>query len=361
MTPRFHKLKVADIRRETDDTVSIAFQVPATLADQYSFAHGQYLTLRHWCDGEELRRSYSICSAPGEPELRVAVKKVPGGRFSTYANETLAPGAELEVMTPAGRFTSPVDPAAARRYVAFAAGSGITPVLSIVKTLLDREPHSRFHLFYGNRDSASIIFREDLEDLKNRYLGRFALTHVLSREPQDVELFAGRIDRQKVADLCRGLCPPDQVDAFFLCGPGSMIADASTALKDAGVPEDRIHFELFAAQTEPALTPLTDSHAEIEAQGDACRLSFTLDGKTVETSLPFRGPSLLDAARATGADVPYSCQSGVCASCRCKLVDGKVEMQANYSLEPWDVAAGFILSCQSRPLTDTVVIDYDEA
>lgn len=361
MTPRFHTLKIADIRRETDDTVSIAFDVPSHLVEHYAFAHGQYLTLRHRFDGEELRRSYSICSAPGEAELRVAVKKVPGGRFSTFANENLRPGGEIEVMTPAGRFTTPLDPAAARRYVAFAAGSGITPVISIVKTLLTREPSSRVTLVYGNRDGASIIFKEELEDLKNRFLGRFALYHVLSREPQDVELFSGRIDRAKVADLCRSLCRPDQVDAFFLCGPGGMIGEASAALKEAGVPEERIHFELFTTDADSLPPPRPTAHGAIEAKGDACRLTFTLDGKRVETTLPFGGPSLLEAAGATGADVPYSCRSGVCASCRCKLVEGKVDMAANYSLEPWDIEAGFILSCQARPLTDTVVIDYDEA
>jgi ring-1,2-phenylacetyl-CoA epoxidase subunit PaaE len=361
MHPRFHSLKVADVRRETDDTVSIAFEVPDALAAEYAFQQGQYLTLRAHLGGEEVRRSYSICSGLDEGELRVAVKKVEGGAFSTFANENLSPGSELEVMTPTGRFTTPLDPAAARTYALFASGSGITPILSIAKTLLAREPHAKVLLFYGNRTVGSIIFREQLEDLKNRYLGRFGLYHVLSREKQEAELFSGRLDKGKVKTFCRTLLNPAAVDAFFVCGPDTMIGDVTGALEEIGVPKDKVHFELFNTNPAGMVKPKPIEHGRREAKGEVAHVTVILDGVSHDFELGFDGQSILDAATEKGLDLPFSCKGGVCCTCRAKVQEGKVDMAVNYALEEEEVAQGFVLTCQSRPLTDTVVLDYDQA
>ena len=361
MHPRFHSLKVADVRRETDDTVSIAFEVPAMVAEEYAFKQGQYLTLRTQIGGEEVRRSYSICSGLDEGELRVAIKKVEDGLFSTYANENLKPGSQLDVMTPNGRFTSELDPEANRTYVLFAAGSGITPVVSIAKTLLTREPKSKVLLFYGNRSVASIIFREALEDLKNRYLGRFGLYHILSRETQEAELFNGRLDRDKVKLFCRSLINPAAVDAFFVCGPDTMIADVTGALEEIGVPEKKVHRELFNTHPDGVVKPKPLQHGRREAKGERAQITVILDGVSHDFDLGFDGTSILDAATAKGLDLPFSCKGGVCCTCRAKLQEGKVDMAVNYALEPEEVAQGFVLTCQSRPLTDRVVLDYDQA
>jgi len=333
MHPRFHSLKVADVRRETDDTVSIAFEVPDALAAEYAFQQGQYLTLRTTVDGEEVRRSYSICSGLDEGELRVAVKKVEGGAFSTYANENLKPGAELDVMTPTGRFTTPVDPAEAKTYALFASGSGITPVISIAKTLLAREPESKVLLFYGNRTVASIIFREALEDLKNRYLGRFGLYHVLSREKHEAELFTGRLDAEKVKTFCRTLLNPAAVDHFFVCGPDTMIADVTRGLEEIGVPKEKVHFELFNTNPVGVVKPKPVEHGKREAKGDTAHVTVILDGVSHDFDLGFDGQSILDAATEKGLDLPYSCKGGVCCTCRAKLQEGKVDMAVNYALE----------------------------
>lgn len=359
MTPSFHPLTVRDVRRETGDTVSIAFDVPPELAPAYRFVHGQYLTLRTVIDGQEVRRSYSICAGCDDGELRVAVKRVPGGLFSAYANGNLKPGDRVDVMTPMGRFTVPLDPPAERTYVALAAGSGITPVLSILKTVLRREPKSRFVLVYGNRTVDSIIFREALEDLKDAHLGRISIHHVLSREPDESGLLTGRIDRACVADLCRTLVDPLGVHAWFLCGPQGMIEDARAELLERGVDPHAVHAELFTTGIDPSRTPAPVPHPPVEHSGDAALVTVLLDGKRKEFALPFDGEAILDAAHKAGADLPYSCKSGVCCTCRAKLVEGQVAMARNYSLQPWEVEAGYILTCQSRPLTDRVVVDFD--
>lgn len=359
MTPSFYPLTIRDCRRETDDTVSIAFDVPAELADRYRFVQGQYLTLKTSIGGEEVRRSYSICSGVGEGELRVAVKRVEGGLFSTHANQSLAPGASLDVMTPMGRFHTPIDPETARTYVAFAAGSGITPVMSILKTVLAQEPKSRFILIYGNRTVSSIIFREELEDLKNRYIGRLVIHHVLSREPEEAGLLSGRIGAALVNDLCHGLLDPSLVDAAFLCGPQPMVEEVRDALAAAGTPAERIHVELFG--TPATGTPKPRTVVPVDSPTDAATIAILQDGKRREFVLPYNGDSILDAAHRHGADLPYSCKSGVCCTCRAKVREGKVAMAENYSLEPWEVEAGYVLTCQSRPLTERVVIDFDAA
>ncbi len=361
MIPSFHPLTIKDCRRETDDTVSIAFDVPPALAERFRFLQGQHLTLKATIAGEEVRRSYSICSGVGEGELRVAIKRVEGGLFSGYANSALAAGTTLDVMTPMGRFHIPVAPDEARSYLAVAAGSGITPVMSIVKTVLAAEPKSRVLLVYGNRTVSSIIFREELEDLKNRYLDRLSIHHVLSREPDEAGLLAGRIGAGLVQDLVADrLLDPTLVDAAFLCGPQPMVEEVRDALRQAAVPADRIHVELFGTAT-PAVRPPRPAAADIHDATETARVSVLLDGKRRDFTLAYDGDSILDAAHRHGADLPYSCKSGVCCTCRAKLREGKVEMAENYSLEPWEVEAGYILTCQSRPLTETVVIDFDAA
>lgn len=364
MTPSFHPLTVKDCRRETDDTVSIAFDVPPDLAERFRFVQGQYLTLKTVIAGEEVRRSYSICSGVDEGELRVAVKRVEGGLFSGYAATALGPGTSLDVMTPMGRFHVPLAPDEARSYLAVAAGSGITPVMSILKTVLAREPKSRVLLVYGNRSVSSIIFREELEDLKNRFLDRLSVHHVLSREPDEAGLLGGRIGAGLVRDLIDGrFLDPGLVDAGFLCGPQAMVEEVRDALRDAGVPADRIHVELFgtAAPADRKPRPMAAPMAAMAADEttNMARVSILQDGKRRDFTLALDGDSILDAAHRHGADLPYSCKSGVCCTCRAKLREGKVEMAENYSLEPWEVEAGYILTCQSRPLTDSVVIDFD--
>ncbi|ALG74073.1 phenylacetic acid degradation protein [Azospirillum thiophilum] len=357
-TPSFHPLTIRECRRETADTVSIAFDVPADLADRFRFVQGQYLTLKTAIGGEEVRRSYSICSGVDEGELRVAVKTVEGGLFSTHANRSLAPGAVLEVMTPMGRFHTPLDPAASRTYVAFAAGSGITPVMSILKTVLAQEPESRFVLVYGNRTVTSIIFREDLEDLKNRHMGRLVIHHVLSREPEEAGLLGGRIGAGLVRELCAGPLKAEDIDAAFLCGPQPMVEEVRDALAACGTPAANIHVELFG--TTPTARPAVKKIAA-DTPTDAATIAILQDGKRKEFTLPYDGESILEAAHRHGADLPYSCKSGVCCTCRARVREGKVEMAENYSLEPWEVEAGYVLTCQSRPLTERVVIDFDAA
>ncbi len=360
MTPTFHPLTITDVRRETEDTISVAFAVPEAVRPAFAFAHGQHLTLRATIGGEEVRRSYSICSGLDDGELRVAIKRVPGGLFSTHANENLRPGAVLDVMTPMGRFTTPLDPGAARTYLAFAAGSGITPVLSILKSVLAREPRSRFVLVYGNRTVSSILFREELEDLKNRHLGRLSIHHALSREPDESGLLSGRIDAALVEEVCRTLVDPRGVDAVFVCGPQGMIEAVRTALAAHGTDPARIHVELFTTGIAADSTPVRREAPKPEAAaGDACDVTVLLDGKRKRFPVPFGGDVILDAAHRHGADLPYSCKSGVCCTCRAKLVEGKVDMAQNYSLEAWEVEAGYILTCQSRPLTERVVVDFD--
>jgi len=362
---QFHPLKVAAVEPETESAVCVTFDLPAELTEAYRFVQGQHLTLRTELDGEDLRRTYSICTGAGpdagEGRLQVAIRKVPGGRFSTWANEKLRPGDVLQVLEPTGRFHAPLDPDARRHHVAFAAGSGITPILSIIRTTLAAEPRSRFTLFYGNRSTGTVMFREALEDLKNRYMGRFALFHILSREEQDTELFNGRLDGGKVRALCRGLIDPRAVDAFFLCGPGGMIDEARAVLREAGVPEERIHAELFAsAGATPVAAPRRTAPPAARS-GEGTEVTVWLDGKATRFALDDPDLPLLDAALAQGLDLPFACKGGVCCTCRAHLREGEVEMAANYSLEPRELADGFILTCQARALTPRIVVDFDRA
>jgi ring-1,2-phenylacetyl-CoA epoxidase subunit PaaE len=356
----FHPLQIVELKRETDDCVAISFAVPPELRDAYRFTQGQHVALRTTLGGEELRRTYSLCTRANDEQLRIAIKRHPHGRFSTWANEQLRVGDRVEVMTPAGSFHTPLDPQGARLYVALTGGSGITPVISNVKTILATEPRSRFILFYANRTTASIIFREELEDLKNRYFTRFAVHHFLTREQRDVELYNGRIDGAKTAELCRGLIPVAAVDAFFLCGPDSMNDDVSHALQAAGAPASRIHAEWF---TSAAPAPAASAQAAAQPAAAHCNVTVVLDGVSSEYDMAMGtgGESILDAALARGLDLPYSCKAGVCTTCRAKLMEGKVDFTVNYGLEPYEIEDGIILTCQSRPLTERVLIDFDEA
>jgi ring-1,2-phenylacetyl-CoA epoxidase subunit PaaE len=355
---KFYSLNVAKVKHETRDAIAVTFDVPPQLKETFAYQQGQHLTLRALIGGEDVRRSYSICSAVQDGELRVAIKRAQGGVFSTWANETLTPGASLEVMPPMGHFNVPLDPANDKHYLAFAAGSGITPILSIVKTTLLAEPKSRFTLFYGNRASSSVIFRDELADLKDRYMERLNLAYVMSREQQDIELFNGRITRDKCSQFLRYWIRAEDFDVAFICGPEDMMHGVSSALQEAGMPKERIRIELFAAsipkhEHKPRQVEAGARHrAEVTVIMDGNHASFTMD-KDKE--------SLLDAGLRAGIDMRYSCKGGVCSTCRCKVLDGEVEMDVNYALEDYEVARGFVLSCQSFPITDKVVVDFDVA
>jgi ring-1,2-phenylacetyl-CoA epoxidase subunit PaaE len=354
---KFHPLPIARIERETRDAVAITFTVPDALADQFRFEQGQHLTLRTDIDGHDVRRSYSICSGVHDGALRIAVKKTPGGIFSTWANEGLAAGATIDVMPPMGHFNVPLDAAARRHYVGFAAGSGITPLLSIVKTTLAREPKSRFTLFYGNRASGTVMFREELAALKDTYLERFNLAHVLSREAQDIDLLHGRIDEMKAGALLDHWVRLADVDAVFVCGPEGMMDAVGAALKARGYPETKIKIERFAASIpkhQHVARPLP------QAAASECEVTVIIDGSRKSFLLEREKESILEAGLRNGVELPYSCKGGVCSTCRCRLLEGEVDMDVNFALEDYEVARGFILSCQSYPATDKVVIDFDQ-
>ena len=354
-TPRFHRLAVNDVRRESADAVSLAFAIPNELADDYSFVPGQYLTLRSTMDGEEIRRSYSICSGPDDGELRIAVKKVDGGAFSSWAADELKAGDELDVMTPTGRFGIAHAPDQARIYVGFAAGSGITPILSIVKGVLAREPQSRFFLFYGNRSTSRVLFREALEDLKDRFMQRVSIFHVISGEEQDIPILHGRLDGEKVRVLLHSLVSASNVDHVFICGPTGMSEDVEATCRDIGIAEDRIHVERFVSGLGGKPRPKAAVAPSAPAKAMA---SLVIDGKRREVPVA-EGESILDAALRAGMDLPFACKGGMCSTCRARLVEGDARMDVNYSLEPWELKAGFILTCQARPVSEKVMVDYD--
>jgi ring-1,2-phenylacetyl-CoA epoxidase subunit PaaE len=356
--PKFHPLKIRDIRRETGDCVSISFDVPAKLKNEYAFEPGQHLTLRKQLDGEEIRRSYSVCTSLAEGDLRVAVKKVEGGRFSTFANEKLKVGETLDVMTPMGSFTTKLAPGQARHYVAFAAGSGITPVISILKTALEKEPHSCFTLFYANQRTGSIIFMEHLDALKSKYMERLSIHHILTQEDPGTELLHGRIDERKCGLLCKAFLDMTDVDEFFLCGPEEMIKNIKGALAQMGVDAGKIHSELFAAGIKSqtgAVAKWTPPARPVLSE-----ITITSDGKTFTFAHTSSGLPILDTAQKAGADLPYACKGGVCCTCKAKVLEGAVDMEVNYGLEPEQLAAGYVLTCQSHPKTSRVVLSFDE-
>ncbi|HEY4209749.1 MAG TPA: 1,2-phenylacetyl-CoA epoxidase subunit PaaE [Puia sp.] len=365
MASHFCKLRVADIRHETEDCVSIAFTVPEALQESFRFIQGQNVTIRTRIAGEEIRRSYSICSSPLDKELRIAVKKVTGGLFSTHANDQLHVGDELDLLPPTGKFYTQLDPSKARHYLAFAAGSGITPILSLMKTTLATEPESHFTLVYGNRHRLSIIFREELEALKNRYMHRLALHHILSREKVDIGLHQGRIDAIKCGELCGKLIDLKNTDEIFLCGPAEMIFSIKDWLEGNHIAPHKIHFELFHTQEgransrQPAGANASKAAGTGKDADKVSRITIKLDGNSFDFELPYDGDSILDGALFQGADLPFACKGGVCCTCRARLLEGEVEMDVNYALEEEELRAGFILTCQSHPRTDKIVIDFD--
>lgn len=353
----FYLLRVRDIKHETRDAVTVTFDVPPELDAKFRFIQGQYLTLRARINGEEVRRSYSIASAVHDGLLRVVVKRTPGGVFSNWVIDNVKPGDELEVMPPLGRFHVPLAPHNQKHYVAFAAGSGITPIFSIIKTTLLTEPDSSFTLFYGNRSSSTVIFREELAELKDLFMDRFSLVHILSREHQDVDIFNGRINAQKAEELLRRLCPLEQVDTIFLCGPQEMIENVSAKLKSLGFPASRIKIELFTVDGAERENKSKAAATTDTAEAD---VTLTLDGVQHRFSMEKRGETVLDAGLRRGIDLPHSCKSGICATCRAKLVSGQVDMDVHYALEDYEIAQGFILTCQSHPVTDNIVVDFDQ-
>ena len=356
MAEHFHALKVAEVVAETDEANSIRFDVPSELASAFAFKAGQHLTLRATIGNEEVRRNYSLCVAPDAGELRVTVKRIAGGVFSNWVGDSLKAGDRLDVMPPHGSFTFPFEAGAKRRYVAFAGGSGITPVMSLIRTALSIEAASRFTLFYGNRDSNSVIFLDALADLKDRYMGRFELYHFLSDEEGEVGLFNGMLDQQTcVAAVAALVDQPQNVDGWFICGPGPMMDAAEAALGEQGVAHDRIHIERFAAGRPPAAMVAAMAQAQAEAAG--LTIGVTLDGRT--RRIEFDGTNILNSARAAGLPAPFACKAGVCATCRARVVSGKVEMAARYGLSDDEIAAGYVLTCQSVPVGEGVAVDYD--
>ena len=356
LPPRFHRLAVKDLHRETSDAISLTFAIPDELKDDYRFSPGQYLTLRTTMDGEEVRRSYSICSGPDDGEMRIAVKKVDGGAFSSWAADELKRGDEIDVMTPTGRFGIAPAPEVARIHVGFAAGSGITPVLSIIKGVLAREPSSRFFLFYGNRSTGSMLFREALEQLKDRFIERLSVFHVISGEEQDIPILHGRLDGEKVRVLLRSLVPANAIDHVFICGPTGMSEEIEATCREIGIPDDRIHIERFVSGLGGKPRPKAVVPASAPPKAFA---SLIIDGKRREVPVA-EGEAILDAALRAGVDLPFACKGGMCSTCRARLVEGEARMDANYSLEPWELEKGFVLTCQAKPATGHVVVDYDQ-
>lgn len=357
MADAFYPLTVAEVRRETPDAVSVRLAVPEALRAQFAFRAGQHLTFRRAMNGEEIRRNYSLCVAPRDGEWRIAVKRIANGAFSGFVNAELKAGDTIEAMPPHGSFTWEFDAGAKRAYVAFAGGSGITPILSLLKTALGEEPRSTFTLFYGNRASRDVIFLEDLAAIKDRYMDRFRLFHFLEDEEEEIALFNGRLDRAKCDEILSALIEPAGVDAFFICGPGPMMDAAEAALAARSVPRERILIERFLT------TPLTQEQLAaaraLEKKAAGLVMSVTIGGKRAKVAFDPAKGSILDSVRAAGFPAPYACKGGVCATCRARVTQGRVEMKQNFGLTPKEVAEGFVLTCQAAPVTEGVALTYD--
>ncbi|ELZ5940283.1 MULTISPECIES: 1,2-phenylacetyl-CoA epoxidase subunit PaaE [Providencia] len=348
----FHRLSIAAIERDTADAVAVTFSVPDELREQYRYHPGQHLTLKALVNGEDLRRCYSICSSPDEGVLKIGVKAIHEGRFSNFINQQLHVGDCIDVMIPQGKFGYLPKVTTQARYLAVAAGSGITPLLSIIKSTLQTEPNSRFTLIYGNKNSRSVMFKESIADLKNQYAERFQVLYLFSQEQQDSQLLSGRINKPQLVALGKTLLNFQQFDRAFVCGPEAMMDDVQSALSECGMKPEHIHSERFNTSNmkfRPSAALSTDSR----------QVSIHLDGRTMTINMDSQDDSILDAALRQGADLPYACKGGVCATCKCKLKSGDVEMGVNYSLEPDQIADGYILSCQAWPKGDGVVLDFD--
>jgi len=356
MSVHFHELKVVEVVPETADANSIRFQIPGELREAFAFKAGQHLTLRATIEGEEVRRNYSLCTAPTEGDWMVTVKRIGGGLFSNWVGDQLKAGDTIEVMVPHGSFTTEFNASNSRHLVGIAGGSGITPVMSLIKTLMREEPQSRFTLLYGNRDSSSVIFLEALAGLKDKHLGRLEIYHFLDAEDQDIELFNGMLNRERLEQAIAALVPDaPEVDGWFICGPGPMMDSAEGALLDRNIPKERIHIERFTADRPPEA--VSREMAQLQTEAEGVTVSVTLDGRT--RRVPFTAGNILDSARAAGLPAPFACKAGVCATCRAKVTKGKIEMAARYGLTDEEVAAGYVLTCQSVPLSDGVAVDYD--
>ena len=357
MSIHFHPLTIKEIKKETDDCVSVQFEIPVALKKNFAFQQGQSLTMRSMIDGEEVRRTYSLCSSPLDKEWKVAIKKADGGLFSSFANNELKKGEVLEVMEPVGKFYTELNPAHKKNYLAFAAGSGITPVISIIKTTLRTEPGSSFTLVYGNKSRASIIFFEELEGLKNKFIDRFTFINVLSRERTESPVNFGRINLEKLNELEK-LVDYNNTDEVFICGPEEMIFCVKDFLQQKGINEKKIHFELFTTST-PKKTISKTTTAKKDA-GPASKITVKVDGRSFDFDLPLDSDMpILDAALKQGADLPYACKGGMCCTCKARLLEGEVEMDVHWGLEHEEIEKGFILTCQSHPKTQKVVVDYD--
>ena len=356
MAEHFHALRVAEVVPETAEANSIRFEIPPELRERFAFKPGQHLTLRATLSGEEVRRNYSLCTAPDEQDWMVTVKRIAGGLFSNWVGDHLKPGDMIEVMAPHGSFTTDFDQSRKRHLVGIAGGSGITPVISLIKSALKYEPESRFTLLYGNRDSSSVIFLDALAALKDKHLGRFEIYHFLDHEEQEIEIFNGMLDRARCDEALAALVPhAAEVGAWFICGPGPMMDAAEGALLDRNIPKERIHIERFTADRPPE--SVSREMAALQTQAEGMTVAVTLDGRT--RRVPFTHGNILDSARASGLPAPFACKAGVCATCRARVTKGKVEMAARYGLTDEEVAAGYVLTCQSVPLGDGVAVDYD--
>ena len=357
MSIDFHRLRVAEVKRETPDAVSVRFELPEDLRERFAFKVGQHLTFRRAFNGEEVRRNYSVCVSPSEGVLKIGVKKITGGVFSSWVNDELKPGDELEVMAPHGSFCWSFDADARREYVAFAGGSGITPILSLMKTALAMEPNSRFTLFYGNRNSMGVMFLEEIAGLKDRYIDRLSVYHFLEEEEEEIELFNGRLDRAKAETLLSSLVKPENVDAFFICGPGPMMDAVEEALLAKNVEKQRILIERFT--TGPLSAAQAAAARALEEKAAGLKMSVTLNGRRVQVTFDPAQHSILDNVRAAGLPAPFACKGGVCATCRAKVTAGEVSMKVNYGLSEQEIAEGFVLTCQATPLTEGVALTYD--
>lgn len=356
MARHFHPLSIRDVVRETADCISVSFDVPDELRELFSYRSGQYITLRAEVGDRELRRSYSLCSAPHENEWRVAIKRVDGGQFSQWAHALLRSGEIIDVLPPDGHFVYEPDATLGRHVLLVASGSGITPTLAILKTILEKEPHSRVTLVYGNRRVKDIIFKEQIEDLRDRFLSRFQLIHTLSGEIQEAPIANGRLDGAKVTTLLNTIVDKDKLDEVFICGPSGMIESCAAACTDAGIPADRVHKEIFGVPVAAAgASAVSDKHAD----GESARLFVVADGIERELRVGYHGDSVLDVVLGAGVDVPYACKAGVCCTCRAQVLEGEVRMDANFALEQQEVDRGFVLTCQSHPVTDSVRLSYD--
>jgi ring-1,2-phenylacetyl-CoA epoxidase subunit PaaE len=357
MSIDFYKLRVAEVKRETPDAVSVRFELPASLRETFAFKAGQHLTFRRAFGGEEVRRNYSVCVAPSEGVLKIGVKKIAGGVFSGWVNDELKAGDELDVMAPHGSFCWDFTAGARRAYVAFAGGSGITPILSLMKAALATEPNSRFTLFYGNRNSAGVMFLEEIAGLKDRYLDRLSVYHFLEDEEEEIELFNGRLNRAKIDELLTQLVKPAHVDAFFICGPGPMMDAAEDALLARGADKGRILIERFTTGPLSAAQAAAARAAEEKAAG--LKMSVTLNGRRMNVTFDPAKHSILDNVRAAGLPAPFACKGGVCATCRAKVTAGEVSMKVNYGLSQQELADGYVLTCQATPVTEGVALTYD--